>query len=545
MKKKVRDAEPVRDADPGCGAHLPAAPAAGLRPEMHGPAQAGSAIGEDGGVGVGGLTFEKPLLFEQGSKGRRGCALPECDVPELKPERLLPRRLLRHDIPGFPELAEVEVVRHFTRLSQRNYGVDLGFYPLGSCTMKYNPKINEEVWQLPGFSCVHPYQPESLIQGALELMYELEQFLAEVSGMDRVSLQPAAGAQGETLGMMLIRAYLESQGNPRKRVLVPDSAHGTNPASSALCGYQVLQIKSGPNGRLDPKVIADAMDEDVAAIMVTNPNTLGLFEDQIAEIAKIVHTKGGQVYCDGANLNAIIGISRPGDTGIDVLHFNLHKTFAVPHGGGGPGAGPVGLKAHLAPFMPVPVIEKKGKRFTLNDNLPSSIGKVRAFYGNFAALVRAYAYIRSLGPAGLRRVAEVAVINANYIMSRLKDHYHLPYDKFCKHECVFSDARQLPHGVQTLDIAKRLMDYGFHPPTIYFPLIVRGAMMIEPTETESKETLDQFIAAMKRIAEEAACDPELVRSAPHTTKSLRLDEVKAARQPNLRWKGRVAETEIK
>src|SRR5574337_1194851 len=306
----------------------------------------GQRVGDaEEGAGASGLIFNEPLLFEQGSRGRQGCTLPECDVPELKPERLLPKKLLRQDIPGFPELSEVEVVRHFTRLSQHNYGVDLGFYPLGSCTMKYNPKINEEVWRMPGFSCAHPYQPESLTQGAMELMYELEQCLAEISGMDRVSLQPAAGAQGETLGMMLIRAYLESKGNPRKRVLVPDSAHGTNPASSAICGHDRLQFKSGPNGRLDPKVVANAMDEDVAAIMVTNPNTLGLFEDQIAEIVKIVHAKGGQVYCDGANLNAIIGISRPGDTGIDVLHFNLHKTFAVPHGGGGPGAGPVGLKS--------------------------------------------------------------------------------------------------------------------------------------------------------------------------------------------------------
>lgn len=495
------------------------------------------------GAGARGLTFNEPLLFDQGSPGRVGCTLPECDVPELKPERLLPRKLLRDDIPGFPELSEVEVVRHFTRLSQHNYGVDLGFYPLGSCTMKYNPKINEEVWQLPGFARAHPYQPESLVQGALELMYELEQHLAEMSGMERVSLQPAAGAQGEMLGMMLIRAYLESKGNPRKRVLVPDSSHGTNPASAAICGYQCVQIKSGSRGRMEPQAVADAMDEDVAAIMITNPNTLGLFEDQIAEIARIVHTKGGQVYCDGANLNAIIGISRPGDMGVDALHFNLHKTFAVPHGGGGPGAGPVGLKAHLAPFMPVPVVEKKGERFILNDDLPLTIGRVRAFYGNFAALVRAYAYIRSLGPSGLRRVAEVAVINANYIMSQLKDTYHLPYNKFCKHECVFSDARQLPHGVQTLDIAKRLMDYGFHPPTIYFPLIVRGAMMIEPTETESKETLDQFIAAMKRIAEEAERDPELVRSAPHKTRVSRLDEAKAARQPNLRWRGKGSKTE--
>ncbi len=491
-------------------------------------------------IGVQGLAFHEPLLFEQGSPGRMGSSLPESDVPEVKPERLLPKKLLRHDIPGFPELSEVEVVRHFTRMSQWNYGVDLGFYPLGSCTMKYNPKINEELWRLPGFSRAHPYQPEGLAQGALELIYELERYLAEVSGMDRVSLQPAAGAHGELLGMMLIRAYLESKGNPRKRVLVPDSAHGTNPASSAICGYQVVQLKSGPSGCVEPQAVAEAMDEDVAAIMVTNPNTLGLFEDHIAEIAKVGHAKGGQVYCDGANLNAIMGISRPGDMGIDVLQFNLHKTFSVPHGGGGPGSGPVGLKGHLAPFMPVPVVEKRGQRFTLNYNLPSSIGKVRAFYGNFGALVRAYAYIRSLGPSGLRRVSEVAVINANYLMSQLKSHYHLPYDRFCKHECVFSDARQVPQDVHTLDIAKRLMDYGFHPPTIYFPLIVRGALMIEPTETESKETLDQFIAAMKRIAEEVERGPELVRSAPHKTKVSRLDEVKAARQPNLRWKGRTS-----
>ena len=496
---------------------------------------------KDETIGVQGLAFNEPLLFEQGSKGRTACSLPESDVPDVKAERLLPKKLLRHDVPGFPELSEIEVVRHFTRMSQWNYGVDLGFYPLGSCTMKYSPKINEDVWRLPGFSRAHPYQPESLAQGALELMFDLEQYLAEVSGMDRVSLQPAAGAHGELLGMMLVRAYLESKGNPRKRVLVPDSAHGTNPASSAICGYQVIQIKSGPKGCVEPQTVAEAMDENVAAIMVTNPNTLGLFEEHIAEIAKIVHGKGGQVYCDGANLNAIMGISRPGDMGIDVLQFNLHKTFSVPHGGGGPGAGPVGLKAQLAPFMPVPVVEKKGERFSLNYNLPSSVGKVRAFYGNFAALVRAYAYIRSLGPSGLRRVSEVAVINANYLMSQLKGHYHLPYDKFCKHECVFSDARQIPYDVHTLDIAKRLMDYGFHPPTIYFPLIVRGALMIEPTETESKETLDQFIAAMKKIAEEAEREPELVRSAPHKTKISRLDEVKAARQPNLRWKAKASD----
>ena len=489
-------------------------------------------------VGTRGLAFNEPLIFDQGSSGRVGYSLPASDVAEKNTERLIPQKLLREDIPGFPEVSEVEVVRHFTRISQWNYGIDLGMYPLGSCTMKYNPRMNEDVARLPGFARAHPYQPEELSQGALQLLWELERYLAEICGMDRVSLQPSAGAHGELTGIMLIRAYLASKGNPRKKILIPDSAHGTNPASSALCGYQVVPVKSGPRGVVEPKAVAEATDEDVAAIMITNPNTLGIFEDHIVEIARIVHEKGGQVYCDGANLNAFVGVARPGDMGVDVIQLNLHKTFSTPHGGGGPGAGPVALKRHLAPFMPVPTVEKKGDQFTLNYRLPKSIGKVRSFYGSFGVLVRAYTYIRSLGSAGLRRAAEVSTINANYILSQLKGTYHLPYDRFCKHECVFSDAIQLHDNVKTLDIAKRLMDYGFHPPTIYFPLIVQGALMIEPTETESKETLDQFIAAMKAIAREAREQGDLVRSAPHYPRVSRMDETKAARQPNLRWRPR-------
>lgn len=487
-------------------------------------------------VGCRGLQFHEPLIFEQGSKGRVGYSLPKADVPQPRPERLIPKKALRQDIEGFPELSEVDVVRHFTRLAQWNFGIDVGFYPLGSCTMKYNPKVNEDLSRLAGFAKLHPYTPEAMAQGALQLLWELERYLAEISGMDRVTLQPAAGAQGELTGIMMIRAYLESKGNPRRKILIPDTAHGTNPASAALCGYQVVPVKSGPRGVLEPQAVAEVMDEEVAAIMITNPNTLGIFEDQILEVSKIVHEKGGFVYCDGANLNAFLGVAKVGDMGIDVVQFNLHKTFSTPHGGGGPGSGPVGLKAHLAPFMPVPVVERKGDRFFLNYDLPKSIGRVRAFYGQFGVMVRAYAYIRSMGPSGLRRAAEVAVINANYILSQLKGVYHLPYDRFCQQECVFTDAYQQKYGVTTMDIAKRLMDYGFHPPTIYFPLTVKGALMIEPTETESRETLDLFIEAMKQIAREAEENPELLHKAPHNPKVTRLDEVRAARQPILRWR---------
>ncbi len=488
-------------------------------------------------IGTSGLVFNEPLIFERSVPGRTGYSLPACDVPETKPEDVIPAAYLRDDIEGSPEVSEFEVVRHFTRLSQWNYSIDSGYFPLGSCTMKYNPKMHEEVAGYGGFSRLHPFVPDDLAQGAIRLMWELERALCEISGFDRVTLQPAAGAHGEMTGMMLIRAYLESQGNPRKKVLIPDSAHGTNPASCTLAGYTAVPIPSGSDGCADPAVIAEAMDDEVAAIMITNPNTLGLFEEHIAEIAGIVHQKGGLIYGDGANLNALLGRARPGDMGIDVMHFNLHKTFSTPHGGGGPGSGPVAVKQSLVPFLPVPIPEyhQSDDRFYLDYDRPHSIGKVHAFFGNFGVMVRAYAYILSMGASGLRQVAETAVINANYLMHRLKDVYHLPYEKLCKHECIFSDKRQHQYSVTTLDIAKRLMDYGFHPPTIYFPLIVAGALMIEPTETESKETLDEFIAAMQAIAREAREEPDVLRTAPHRAKVRRLDETTAARKPKLRY----------
>ena len=491
---------------------------------------------KDKWLGASGLVLNEPLIFEKGAKGRKAYSLPKLDVEKVNPQKTWPQKFIRRELEGFPEMSEVDVVRHFTRLSQWNYGVDSGFYPLGSCTMKYNPKVNEDIARLPGFAGAHPYQPEEISQGALQLIYELETYLSEVSGMDRVTLQPSAGAQGELTGMLLIRAYLVDRGNPRKKVLVPDTAHGTNPASSSLCGYQVVQVKSDERGRLSPRAIEEKMDEDVAALMVTNPNTLGLFEDHICEVAEIVHKRGGLIYCDGANLNALLGLTRVGDMGVDVLHFNLHKTFSTPHGGGGPGAGPVGVKGHLADYLPIPVVAKEGERFRFEYNRPKSIGKVRSFYGNFGVLVRAYSYILSMGPEGLKKASLLALLNANYIRARLKGTYSLPYDFPCMHECVFNDKVQNKFGVTALDIAKRLMDYGFHPPTIYFPLVVHGALMIEPTESEAKETLDQFIESMIQIAKEAETDPEVVRSAPHRTKVFRLDEVLANRKPKLRWK---------
>jgi len=427
------------------------------------------------------------------------------------------------------------VVRHYTRLSQWNYGIDLGFYPLGSCTMKYNPKINEDLAGLPGLCQVHPYQGERLSQGILRLMYELQQMLAEIVGLKGVSLQPSAGAHGELTGMLMIRAFHAERGAPRKKVIIPDSAHGTNPASSALCNYQPVSLKSDERGLISSEALAAAMDQEVAALMLTNPNTLGLFERDIVKLARIVHSKGGLVYCDGANLNALVGITRFGDMGVDVVHINLHKTFSTPHGGGGPGAGPIAVNENLIPYLPVPTVEKEADRYVLCYDHPKSIGRVRAFYGSLGVLLRAYAYILSMGPEGVRRASEVAVINANYIRAKLKKSYHLPYDRICKHECVFSDRLQNLHGVQTVHIAKRLMDYGFHPPTIYFPLIVRGALMIEPTETESKETLDRFVSAMEAIARESQEDPDLVLQAPHKTKAARLDETQAARSPHLTW----------
>lgn len=472
------------------------------------------------------------LLFERGSPGRSAFQWP---APVANVEASIPKAFLRDDIEGFPELGELEVLRHFTRLSQLNFSIESEFYPLGSCTMKYNPKINEVVARFPGFAQIHPLAGAELLQGALELLYELERILCEIGGMDAVSLQPSAGAQGELTGLMLIRALLSERGNPRKTIIVPDTAHGTNPASSTLCGYDVIQISSNAQGVIDPLAVEKAMDENVAAVMITNPNTLGLFETNIEAVAQIVHAKGGLVYLDGANLNALMGIAKPGHMGVDVLHMNLHKTFSTPHGGGGPGAGPVAVKASLQDFLPVPRIVKSGNGFELEEHCPKSVGRVRSFFGNFGVLVRAYTYIISLGGDGLENASRMALLNANYVRKKLEKSYQIAYDEPCMHECIFTDRVQHKNGVSTLDIAKRLLDYGFHPPTIYFPLVVSGALMIEPTETEAPEMLDSFVEAMLAIAQEARDNPELVKNAPHSTPVRRLDEARAARKPVLRW----------
>ncbi|MFQ5682332.1 MAG: aminomethyl-transferring glycine dehydrogenase subunit GcvPB [Candidatus Binatia bacterium] len=474
-----------------------------------------------------------PLIFESGSPGRSGFFWPEEENGGMDG---IPPELLRDDLPGFPEMGELDVLRHFTLLSHLNYSIESQFYPLGSCTMKYNPRVNEVVARMPGFSLLHPLAPVELIQGALELLFGLERMLAEITGMDHVTLQPAAGAQGELTGLMMIRAFLTEQGNPRKKIIVPDTAHGTNPASSALGGYEVVQIPSNDRGIIEARTLEEVMSTEVAALMVTNPNTLGLFEQNIQAITEVVHRKGGLVYLDGANLNALMGIAKPRDMGVDVLHINLHKTFSTPHGGGGPGAGPVGAKEFLHDYLPIPRIVKRGERFELCDDFPTSVGRIHSFFGNFGVLVRAYSYIISLGSDGLTEMSRMALLNASYLKQMLEDIYDLPYQGPCMHECVFTDRLQQKHGVHTLDIAKRLLDYGFHPPTIYFPLVVSGALMIEPTETESKETLDRFAEAMISIAREARENPSLLTSAPHTTPVGRLDEARAARRPVLRWK---------
>ncbi|MCI0414485.1 aminomethyl-transferring glycine dehydrogenase subunit GcvPB [bacterium] len=480
--------------------------------------------------------LDEPLIFEK-RKDRSGYSLPPAEIAEVKAEEILPGELIREQISEMPEISELEVIRHFTRISQWNHSIDTAFYPLGSCTMKYNPKINERTAAFPGFAYTHPEQPYSTLQGNLELLFLLQQYLCEIFGMDAISLQPSAGAQGEMTGMMLVRAcLLKRDQNPRKKILIPHSAHGTNPASAALCGYDIVELPANERGCLDLKSLTAAMNEDVAALMITNPNTVGLFEEDIGKIAQILHAKGGFVYLDGANMNAVVGVARPGDFGADVMHLNLHKTFSTPHGGGGPGAGPVLVKSALEPFLPVPRIVKKGEGYSFSSDFPDSIGKIHSFYGNFRILVRAYTYLLAYGSDHIRNVAELAVLNANYLRVKLKENYHLPYDRPVMHEVIFSDKWQLKQDVKTLDIAKRLMDYGFHPPTIYFPLIVPGAMMIEPTETESLETLDAFVEAMKKIDEEAKTEPETVKSAPHTTKISRLDEAEAARRPVLRWK---------
>ena len=477
---------------------------------------------------------KQPLLFELGETGRRGVDLSPLDVPEQ--EGLIPAAYARKEQADLPQLSQIELVRHYVQLSQRTFGVDNGFYPLGSCTMKYNPKINEDVARYPGLACLHPLQPAAEVQGALEILYQTGEALKEISGMDGITLQPAAGAHGELTGLRLIRAYHRDRGDlARNKVIVPDSAHGTNPASTAMCGMQVLEIVSEPDGSIDLEALKAAVGPDTAALMLTNPNTLGLFETKIEAIAKIVHEAGGLLYYDGANSNAIMGITRPGDMGYDVVHMNLHKTFATPHGGGGPGDGPVGVKKALLPFLPGPQLELKDGVYSWFTPA-KTIGRVQEFYGNFGVIVRAWAYILAMGGSGLKQASMDAVLNANYLKKQLAEAYDSPFDRFCMHECVLTSKKQQPYGIHTLDIAKRLLDYGYHPPTIYFPLIVEEAIMIEPTETESKETLDGFIAAMKKIAAEAAATPELVHTAPHNTVVRRLDETLAARKPVLRWK---------
>jgi glycine dehydrogenase subunit 2 len=482
------------------------------------------------------INQNEPVIFERSSPGKKAYQLPELDVPVVSPAAALGADNVRSDIPDFPEVSEVEAIRHFTRLSTQNYAIDYGLYPLGSCTMKYNPRVNEAVARIDGLAWAHPYQPENLSQGAMGIIAALETALAEITGMDAVTLQPAAGAHGEFTGLLLVRALLESQGNARKKVLIPDSAHGTNPATVTMAGYTVENIRSNDRGMIDLDVLARATTEDVAALMVTNPNTVGVFENEIVKAAGILHAKGAMMYMDGANMNALVGIARPGDFGVDVMHLNLHKTFSTPHGGGGPGSGAVAVKQLLEPFLPKPRLQLDGDRFTWDYDRPESIGRVRAFYGNFGVLVRALAYIMAHGGPGLRNATMDAVLNATYIRKLLEPYYELPYKSPTMHECVFSDDRQAKNGVRTGDIAKRLIDYGFHPYTVSFPLIVHGAMMIEPTETESKQELDLFIDALIDIAREAESDPQLVTKAPHLTRVSRVDEVTAARKPIVRWK---------
>jgi glycine cleavage system P protein (glycine dehydrogenase) subunit 2 len=475
----------------------------------------------------------EPLVFERSGQGKRGYSLPPLDVPETV---AIPEALLRAEVEGETQVSEVEIARHFTRLSRLNFSIDQGLYPLGSCTMKHNPRLNEEMARLPGFAAAHPLAPEEVSQGSLELAWRLERALAELTGLSRVTLQPSAGAQGELAGMLMVRRALEKTGRPRTTVLIPDSAHGTNPASAHFAGYKVKELKSNARGTIDLAALDSAMTDEVAALMLTVPNTLGVFENQILDIARIVHAKGGYLYCDGANFNAFVGVAKPGRMGVDVMHMNLHKTFSTPHGGGGPGSGPVAVAESLVPFLPRPTVERREDgAFFLDSDRPESIGRLRTFLGNFGMFVRALSYIASYGNR-IGEVAQNAVVNANYIRKGLTGAYHLKYDAPTLHEVVFSDKIQAEHGVSNMDIAKRLMDYGFHPPTVSFPLIVHGALMIEPTETEGKPGLDAFIHAMREIARECAEDPDIVRKAPHTTPVRRVDEVGAARNLVLRWK---------
>lgn len=478
--------------------------------------------------GTTGLILEEPLLWEKGSKGRTGFSLPESDVPAADIDESL-----TGGGPDFPDLSEVDVVRHYTRLSQWNFGVDTGMYPLGSCTMKYNPKINDHLASLPALVTAHPMLADADMQGVLRLLYELQEDLATITGLDACTVQPSAGAQGEFTAMLMFAAYHKNKGENRTKILIPDTAHGTNPASAALCGFKPVGLKSNAEGRLSAADVEALMDEDTAGIMLTNPNTLGIFESEIREIADIVHSKGGLVYGDGANMNAAMGMVDFKKCGVDALHLNLHKTFSTPHGGGGPGAGPVCVVEELEPFLPCPKAVKDGDSYKLICDAPNSIGRVHSFFGNFGVLVRAYSYIRTMGGENLKKASQLAVLNANYIRAKLQDSLHLAYQTPSLHECVFSDKKQAELGVTTLDLAKRLIDYGYHPPTIYFPLIVPGAIMIEPTETESKEDIDDFIEAFKAVVEDAQNDPDLLHNAPRKTKRTRLDETAAARKPRL------------
>lgn len=481
--------------------------------------------------------YEK-LIFELSKPGRKAYNLPELDVEDKDIESFIPKEFLSDSELNFPELYETDIVRHYTNLSNKNYGLDTGFYPLGSCTMKYNPKINEDMCRIDGFANIHPYQREDCVQGALQLMYELDQSLSEIAGMDKMCLQPAAGAHGEVTSIMVIKAYHEHNGDfKRNKIIVPDSAHGTNPATAVMAGYKIIEIKSTENGLVDVEALKAVVGDDTAGLMLTNPNTLGLFEKDIKEIAKIVHDAGGQLYYDGANANAILGHARPGDMGFDAVHFNIHKTFSTPHGGGGPGSGPIGVKKHLADFLPVPVVGKDGDRYFLDYDIPHSLGKAKDFFGHFGILVRAYSYILTMGSDGLKRASSVAVLNANYMAQRLKEYYNLPLDTIYKHEFVLGGLKDELSEVTTLDIAKRLLDLGYHPPTVYFPLIINEAMMIEPTETESKEVLDEFIDAMIQISKEAKENPQILKEAPHRTVVSRPDETQAARHPVLKYDG--------
>ncbi len=477
-----------------------------------------------------------PLMFERSKEGRTSYSLPELDIPDFDLDADIESNYIRTTPADLPEVSELDIMRHYTGLSNRNYGVDSGFYPLGSCTMKYNPKMNEDVARFDGFSHIHPYQETESVQGAMEMMYDLQSSLKEITGMHEVSLQSAAGAHGEWTALMMIRAFHEANGDTnRTNVIVPDSAHGTNPASATVAGFKAITVKTNENGLVDLDDLKRVVDEKTAALMLTNPNTLGLFETEIIEMAEIIHEAGGKLYYDGANLNAIMGYARPGDMGFDAVHLNLHKTFTGPHGGGGPGSGPVGVSEELAAYLPKPLLTKKEEKYVFEYDRPSSIGRVKPYYGNFGINLRAYTYIRTMGAEGLKKASEYAVLNANYMMRKLQKEYDLPYDQHCKHEFVLSGKRQKKLGVRTLDIAKRLLDFGYHPPTIYFPLNVEEAMMVEPTETESKETLDAFIDSMLAIAKEVDINPEIVQEAPHNTIVNRMDETLAARKPVLRY----------